>query len=232
MRESTSGRFHVVETDGEVIAVPEHVLRRNGTEEVVAASNFDDVVAFQRKFGLPVGDHPRFLVAHHTAYDARRAMTHMQIAMKALYELRVDHQDDEFYGRVQMMLEELIEMIEHNERGDLAGVFDSLIDLVYFAHGTAAMHGFPWQAGWNEVQRANMTKVRVRSHAESARLNKLDVRKPEGWQPPNIHRVLEEARWRHDSPTVAPSSDEAGSAPVGPLAGGEWGTPAGDLPQG
>jgi len=38
--------------------------------------------------------------------------------------------------------------------------FDALLDLAYVVFGTAHVMGYPWHAGWDEVQRANMTKER------------------------------------------------------------------------
>ena len=40
--------------------------------------------------------------------------------------------------------------------------YDALIDLTYVAMGTAYMMGLPWQDLWDEVQRANMSKVRAK----------------------------------------------------------------------
>jgi len=44
---------------------------------------------------------------------------------------------------------------------------------------------------WNEVQRANMSKVRASSESQSKRGSSLDVIKPEGWRGPDIQGVLD-----------------------------------------
>lgn len=111
--------------------------------------------------------------------------------------------------RVEFMQEELIEFVEAcglslfvNEHAyehvvevtewdhtnqDLAKQADALVDLVYVALGTAVMLGLPWDWLWNDVQRANMAKVRgmtKRGHA-------VDVTKPPGWQGPQTQRILD-----------------------------------------
>jgi hypothetical protein len=50
------------------------------------------------------------------------------------------------------------------------------------------MMGLPWKELWDDVQRANMTKVRgvgKRGHA-------VDCIKPEGWIPPRTKEILED----------------------------------------
>lgn len=91
--------------------------------------------------------------------------------------------------RVECMQEELEEFWQASQKQDLAALFDALIDLVYFAKGTAVMLGLPWRQGWDEVQRANMAKVpgvTRRGHA-------VDVTKPPGWTAPDLETVLHHA---------------------------------------
>jgi Phosphoribosyl-ATP pyrophosphohydrolase len=88
------------------------------------------------------------------------------------------------------MTEELNEFIEGVEECDLAKMFDSLIDLVYVAHGTAHLFGFPWEVGWKMVQDANMTKVRAERADQSERGGTWDVIKPPDFQPPDIKGLL------------------------------------------
>jgi predicted HAD superfamily Cof-like phosphohydrolase len=87
--------------------------------------------------------------------------------------------------RYDFMREELLEFYDAAMKQDLADVADALVDLVYVAKGTALLMGLPWEQLWDEVQRANMDKVRGTTH----RGNKVDVRKPEGWIPPQ-HEVI------------------------------------------
>lgn len=93
--------------------------------------------------------------------------------------------------RAKFMQEELDEYRAAVYAGDLGQQFDALIDLVYVALGTAYLQGFPFADGWNEVQRANMRKVRADDARASKRGSALDVVKPYNWVPPDVHGVLE-----------------------------------------
>jgi predicted HAD superfamily Cof-like phosphohydrolase len=101
-----------------------------------------------------------------------------------------------FDFRLKFMREELREFEEGEAEGDLAKMADSLIDLVYVVLGTAHVYGFPWQALWDEVQRANMAKERTLRVEDSARGSTYDVIKPAGWQPPDIVGVLRAHGWK------------------------------------
>ena len=127
-------------------------------------SNFADVGRFHQKFGLPT-------------FGWTRATS------------LLDPETLRF--RVEFLREELNEFIEAAEAEDAAGMFDALVDLVYVAMGTAHLAGFPWEAGWSLVQRANMAKVRATSASESKRNSSLDVVKPEGWTAPDIAGAIE-----------------------------------------
>jgi predicted HAD superfamily Cof-like phosphohydrolase len=83
-----------------------------------------------------------------------------------------------------------------NREKSHAQMFDSLIDLVYIAHGTAHIMGYPWHVGWAAVQRANMAKVRSDSdRSDSDRGSSFDVVKPPGWVAPDIAGVLAVYGW-------------------------------------
>jgi len=97
--------------------------------------------------------------------------------------------------RTQFMMEELHEFMVASATQSLEGQADALVDLVYVALGTAVMLGLPWADLWDEVQRANMEKVRgvgPRGHLE-------DVIKPEGWEPPAIDAVLSQAGYEKEA---------------------------------
>lgn len=93
--------------------------------------------------------------------------------------------------REKFLAEELDEFREGLDEHDMIKVADALVDLVYVAMGTAYGLGLPWQELWEEVQKANMRKVRAKNASESKRGSAADVIKPEGWQPPDIAGVLE-----------------------------------------
>lgn len=88
--------------------------------------------------------------------------------------------------RIDFLQEELNELKAAAETNNLVDQSDALIDLVYVAKGTALMLGIPWEDMWDEVQRANMDKVR----GVGKRGNKVDVVKPNDWEPPNHDRLL------------------------------------------
>ena len=122
----------------------------------VTKSHQQDIWEFQEKFGQILNINPRHLTK------------------RKLYE------------RIECMHEELVEFWEAAEIQDLAGQADALIDLVYFAIGTANMLGLPWQELWNDVQRANMAKER----GVGKRGHLVDCVKPDGWKGPVTMEIL------------------------------------------
>ena len=127
---------------------------------------FDDVGKFHAKFELP----------HR---DPARPPTILS--------------DDVALYRAAFLLEEALEFMRAHQRNDMVEAADALVDLVYVALGTAHLMNLPWDRLWDEVQRANMLKERG---ATVKRGHALDVRKPPGWQPPNIATILLEAARR------------------------------------
>jgi len=127
-------------------------------------NDFDMVVEFSTKFDVPVAASPRQLPL------------------------------DEFKYRHEFLREELDELVEAYEYGDLLKQADALVDLVYVALGTAAMMGLPWGGLFAAVHEANMRKVRAASDDPNKR-HRFDVRKPPGWVPPDVEmeRLLREA---------------------------------------
>jgi predicted HAD superfamily Cof-like phosphohydrolase len=104
--------------------------------------------------------------------------------------------------RIECMQEELDEFTEACDNQDLAAQADALIDLVYFAKGTAVMLGLPWPELWDDVQRANMAKVR----GVGKRGHKVDCVKPAGWVPPQTIDILADAGYNPD--TVEDARDD------------------------
>jgi len=120
-------------------------------------TNHVDVADFQKKFGHLHNNKP----------------THL--TLRKLQE------------RTACMLEELQEFVDAAHAQDLAGQADALVDLVYFALGTANMMGLPWQALWDDVHQANMRKV----PGVTKRGHLVDCVKPEGWVGPKTLEILE-----------------------------------------
>jgi len=131
----------------------------------VSRSNFDDVGDFHEKFELDN-------VTHHPVGPRDISAEFMEF-------------------RIKFLKEELSEFIVAYDIHDTPMMFDALLDLVYVAMGTAHLLGFPWQDGWDEVQRANMMKIRASSDGQdSKRGSSFDVVKPPNWVPPDIEGVL------------------------------------------
>lgn len=124
-------------------------------------SNFQDVRNFHIKFMVPQSEVPALL----------------------------DPTTQEF--REKFLAEELKELTDCYVMGDLEGVVDALVDLVYVAMGTAAMMGVPWQRVWDNVHMANMMKRLAKPDgSDSKRGSPLDVVKPEGWKAPDHKEAL------------------------------------------
>lgn len=123
-------------------------------------TNFDDVKAFFERFEVPYAVRPQLL----------------------------DHETYKF--RVARLAEELNEFMEAHDGGDLEGAADALVDLSYIVLGTALCMGLPWQLLWDEVQRANMSKVHAERPEDSKHGTTLDVIKPEGWKAPDHSAAL------------------------------------------
>lgn len=125
------------------------------------------VLEFNQKFGLPLGD-----------VDVLMEDTHAQ----------------EY--RIKFLQEELDELREALEQRDKVKMFDALLDMAYVIYGTALFAGVSveqWHVGFMAVHQANMAKVRVAKPEESKRRSAFDVRKPEGWTPPEeiLKEILE-----------------------------------------
>ena len=95
--------------------------------------------------------------------------------------------------RTSFLMEELAEYTQAITKKDSAGALDALVDIVYIALGTAWLFNLPFEKAWNEVQKANMSKVRAKSKSKK-RGTAFDVIKPKGWEAPNIERIVEEER--------------------------------------
>jgi predicted HAD superfamily Cof-like phosphohydrolase len=121
-------------------------------------SNFNKVKQFHDKFGLPYEDIPRKLP------------------------------EEEQRFRILCLREELEEYETAVASEDLEEQFDALIDLVYFALGTAHRNGFEWDKGFERVHKANMLKT-VDSFRQR-RGFELEVTKPIDWKPPVLSDLI------------------------------------------
>lgn len=90
---------------------------------------FDDVVAFHRKFDLPIPEKPTW------------------------------PDEDILHLRTALISEELKELVEALNSRDMEGTADALADLIYVCIGAGVTFGLDLREVWNEVQKANMAKV-------------------------------------------------------------------------
>lgn len=147
------------------------------------SKEFQDVLAFHQRFGLLWFTSP----GHVTFEKLRERIEFMQEELTEFTEAAG-------FSFIQTSLNGNIVPIRTTGHGapDLAQMADALVDLVYVAVGTAVQLGLPWDWLWDDVQRANMEKVRgvtKRGHA-------VDVTKPPGWQGPQTQRILDIAGYR------------------------------------
>lgn len=111
---------------------------------------------------------------------------HTKFSMNEGWELTIQNLN----ARYEMMLEEVKEYKQAIESNDLVGTIDAICDLVYFALGTADLMDIDFDAHWQAVHDANMTKIR--GH-KTTRPNSFgfDMVKPEGWVgPEERHREI------------------------------------------
>ena len=159
------------------------------------STHFEDVRAFHDKFELMRADRPRHLTR-------RKLKERLEFMLEELQEFAADSgleiveehipAGDEPAGRRLVVRES-----GYNDQ-HLDGQADALVDIVYVALGTAVMLGLPWQELWNDVQRANMSKVRgvtKRGHA-------VDVTKPEGWIGPKGDVILRAHGYQREQYTM------------------------------
>lgn len=150
-------------------------------------SEFDDVRAFHERFGLLHPVTPGHLTGRKLAERANFMLEElMEFAKAAGLTTNVLYFADVICGRHRF---EFVPMDDGDQ--NLDGQADALVDLVYVALGTAVQMGLPWTKLWDDVHRANMTKVRGASDRAH-----VDVVKPPGWQPPRTAEILDEAGYQ------------------------------------
>jgi predicted HAD superfamily Cof-like phosphohydrolase len=148
-------------------------------------TNFQDVGDFHEKFGLPVAAETAPCVPDRSTLSFRIGFMAEELAefCEAVgYYTASDELKVVIAGLRAGRLRQSVTSCP-----DLCQALDALIDLNYVSCGTAHFMGLPFDEGWAEVQRANMSKERATSAKDprSVRGSALDVIKPEGFVPPN-----------------------------------------------
>ncbi len=105
--------------------------------------------------------------------------------------------DEKAIFRLKALSEELTELEEGYKEMDLEKIADALVDLVVFALGTAVIHNLPWEDLFNDVQRANMSKVPMFTSKKARNgSGSMDLVKPDGWVGPKTAEILKKYGWR------------------------------------
>lgn len=89
--------------------------------------------------------------------------------------------------RRRLVKEEYEELIAAIDQDDLVGIADGAVDLIYVTIGLMVSYGIDATKCWDAVHESNMAKL------VDGRVVKDDggkVLKPEGWQPPNLAKVM------------------------------------------
>ena len=118
---------------------------------------------------------------------------HNKFGFKKSQKVGIPEDSELVNFRTSFLMEELAEYTQAITKKDDAAALDALIDIVYIALGTAWLFNLPFEKGWREVQKANMSKVRAKSKSKK-RGTAFDVIKPKDWKAPNIDRIVEEEK--------------------------------------
>jgi NTP pyrophosphatase (non-canonical NTP hydrolase) len=87
--------------------------------------------------------------------------------------------------RGNMMYEELCEYYRAIKNNDPENVLDGLVDLVYFAIGTATLLEWDFNEAFRRVHAANMKKVRAYTERSA-----VDLIKPNGWEAADLSDLV------------------------------------------
>ena len=98
--------------------------------------------------------------------------------------------DDLMMFRLLFIREEVDELNLAMVYEDLEDALDALVDIMYVVLGTAWMMNLPIMDAWDRVHAANMKKVRVENASESKRNSSYDLKKPDGWEPPDLSDLV------------------------------------------
>ena len=164
----------------------------------VPTTNFEDVKTCYAKYGLLVGQAPGPLTQ-------RKLQERVEFLLEELLEFAAAcglcvHVDSRPYGTWKMIHAPDVSPDPYVPTQDFPEQADALIDLAYVAMGTGVMLGLPWQPLWDDVQRANMSKVR----GATGRGHAVDLAKPPGWVAPKTQEIL----IAHGYDPAAPERDD------------------------
>jgi len=90
--------------------------------------------------------------------------------------------------RMDLMLEEMKEYMESEEKDDLENLAKELADIIYIACGTAASYGIPLDKVFEAVHSSNLSKLN--EDGSVSRRPDGKILKGPNYVPPNIKKVL------------------------------------------
>ena len=88
--------------------------------------------------------------------------------------------------RENLIREEFEEVIEALNQKNTCQTAKEIVGLIYVLIGTAVSCGIDLRPVWDEVQKSNMAKLGGGKRPDGK------IMKPEGWQPPDIEKIIEE----------------------------------------
>lgn len=94
--------------------------------------------------------------------------------------------------RRMIVAEEINETFAAMENKDMVEIADGIVDSIVVLIGTALSYGIDIRPVWEEVHKTNMAKIGGKVREDGKKL------KPEGWEPPQIKKLLEEQGYKEE----------------------------------
>jgi predicted HAD superfamily Cof-like phosphohydrolase len=139
---------------------------------------YGDVLAFHRKFGCSIGARPA---------EPDEATVKL---------------------RVSLISEEVTELVDAIDRGDIAEIADGGGDLIFVVIGTLISYGISLDPVWRAIAAANLAKE------GGGKREDMKILKPVGWQAPDIEAII------GDQPSLAELYPDWNMIPADPAPGG------------
>lgn len=95
---------------------------------------------------------------------------------------------------LHLINEELNELDEAVEGGSHALELDAVCDTIWTLIGYALAKNYPIETAWDAVTLSNLRKIDLKT-GKVRRRSDGKVLKPEGWKPPDIQKILEDANY-------------------------------------
>jgi predicted HAD superfamily Cof-like phosphohydrolase len=93
---------------------------------------------------------------------------------------------------LELINEEMNELSDGVEGGSDVATLDAICDTIWTLIGYAHAKGYPIETAWDAVALSNLRKIDLRTGKVNRRADGK-VLKPEGWKPPDIGRILDDA---------------------------------------